>query len=470
MAFPAGWAKKAQLTWSHPTAVNSFPVHISADIIRAHNPNMIRLGHVDAARSDGGDIRVTSDSAGTNVLPCEIACFSLDPDPANSAVSIWFKANLTLGVTFYLWWGKADAAQPNALDPTGTIAVWDCADSVWHFEEAISDADIGSAAVFYDSKKNAVNLALLSNTQTGIARVDAVAARGARGRFNPLVNTQGAPINAQTVDNYQFPIGSTLSISCLLNLSSFIDLGYAVLVPSPEMTLAKLGNNFSLLINPLQSVTPPYGFVGSVLSFYFAATSGKSPLWLQTRNRLPDNWPENPGGIIPVGNVHFGFVFTFGNGASLRFFINGVEMTLGGWDYFDSYRPPGLEDEAPQVSAANRLILGSAGGTCNVFDEFRIGKDLAPTSWDDWFKVEAETYMTPTAYLAMAAAGDPVIGNGSLNAPTVPAPTLNGRGYASTSRSRLFPGTTGKISHARILSAYRDADRALAFHNSMKGT
>jgi hypothetical protein len=79
------------------------------------------------AKSDGSDIRFTSDAAGTIQIPFEIDSFSTDNNPANARAEIWTQVpsvNSSTDTIIYVWWGKSDAVAYLPGEAFGKYAAW----------------------------------------------------------------------------------------------------------------------------------------------------------------------------------------------------------------------------------------------------------------------------------------------------------------------------------------------------------
>jgi hypothetical protein len=90
------------------------------------------------AKADGGDIRFSSDSAGTTELAREIVEFTRDNDPANGTCQIWVKVptlDYDDDTVIYIWYNDSGASEPAADSTYGSEAVWSDYDGVWHLEE-----------------------------------------------------------------------------------------------------------------------------------------------------------------------------------------------------------------------------------------------------------------------------------------------------------------------------------------------
>ncbi|WP_372899169.1 hypothetical protein, partial [Stieleria sp.] len=100
MAFPTGWTRKCELTFaSTPTA------DLAALFTEDNLPSeMFDADGDNPALNGGGDIRFSSDSAGTSQLPCEVVSFVTDNDPANGTAQVWVKVPAAASV--WVWYGK----------------------------------------------------------------------------------------------------------------------------------------------------------------------------------------------------------------------------------------------------------------------------------------------------------------------------------------------------------------------------
>lgn len=135
MTFPTGWARKCALTINSAQIVgsgthNNFPVLLT----QANLPSdMLDKDGAAPARMGGGDIRFTSDAAGSTKLPCHVVEFITANDPANARVTIYVGLNLPTGssTTIYVWYRTATEidqpkynANPDADGFQGSDYVW----------------------------------------------------------------------------------------------------------------------------------------------------------------------------------------------------------------------------------------------------------------------------------------------------------------------------------------------------------
>ena len=99
------------------------------------------------AKSDGSDVRFSSDSPGDTPMNVEVERFGIDNNPANGFAEIWVRIpsfSHTVDTVVYCWWNDPDASAVAADDvDEGSQGVWDSNfEGVWHLSEAVNnDAD-----------------------------------------------------------------------------------------------------------------------------------------------------------------------------------------------------------------------------------------------------------------------------------------------------------------------------------------
>jgi len=132
MAFPTGWTLRGSINIpasqiSGTGTLTDFPAFLDGTALSP-------TGVFDAStgcRFDAGDLRITSDQAGTTQLPMDVAWF----DKTNSKASIHVKASLdgTNGTTLYLWWigPSSTEVQPSRDSTYGGEAVWTDYEGAW---------------------------------------------------------------------------------------------------------------------------------------------------------------------------------------------------------------------------------------------------------------------------------------------------------------------------------------------------
>lgn len=104
-----------------------FPVLITNDS-GCLPSEMVTSGGGNAAQSDGGDIRFSSDSLGATQLPCEVAMWSQNATASLAKAELWVKVSISSSVdtTIYVWYNAGGGqTQPAASSTYGSQNVWD---------------------------------------------------------------------------------------------------------------------------------------------------------------------------------------------------------------------------------------------------------------------------------------------------------------------------------------------------------
>lgn len=115
---------------------------------------MVTSGGGNAAQSNGGDIRFSSDINGTTQLACEIVQWTQNATPSSAVAEIWVPISILTGsdVTIYVWYNAGGSqSQPAANASFGSQAVWD---SNYKIVEHFGD---GTTLSVNDSTSNANN-------------------------------------------------------------------------------------------------------------------------------------------------------------------------------------------------------------------------------------------------------------------------------------------------------------------------
>jgi len=173
MAFPAEYTLLGNLEFPVVTGTHTDFVALVqyADFTTA------MLASID---DGGGDLRFSSDSAGTTQLPCEVVGF----DKVGGKAEIHVKApSVSTGAIIYVWGDNTGDSQPAVTSPFGRNAVWSDYYSVFHGGSATDstgehsfaatgtptseDGPFGSASGFTSS--NYYSASASSRLSTGLA-------------------------------------------------------------------------------------------------------------------------------------------------------------------------------------------------------------------------------------------------------------------------------------------------------------
>jgi hypothetical protein len=146
MAFPTGWGRKCSITIDKtkvPSDQSDYPIMLGYNLVGTEYnlpDEMINSGDANCALSDGGDIRFSSDEAGTTQLPCEIEVWTQHATQSSRKAKIWVKASVSSSTDtiIWVWYKKAGESQPVVTDTYGRNAVWSEYAEVWHLGEAAS--------------------------------------------------------------------------------------------------------------------------------------------------------------------------------------------------------------------------------------------------------------------------------------------------------------------------------------------
>lgn len=154
MAFPTGWGRVVPIVIDYTkvsgsATITDMPVLITKDNI----PSEAIDAGSNSALNGGGDIRFSSDSAGTTQLPCQVVEYVTDATAANRVCHVWVKVpsiSYTADTTIYMWYSKAGETQPAVTDTYGRNAVWSAFHMVHHLNETANT----TAGGYIDSTGN----------------------------------------------------------------------------------------------------------------------------------------------------------------------------------------------------------------------------------------------------------------------------------------------------------------------------
>ena len=136
MAFPTGWTLLQKITIDNTKVsggsnLTDFPVLITEDHIIANTWSSTDDG--------GGDVRMSSDEAGSNQIPLEVVTF----DNSGETCELWTKITLDHddNTIIYLWGDNTTETQPARADANGSDNVWRSEyKGVYHYETDGSDS------------------------------------------------------------------------------------------------------------------------------------------------------------------------------------------------------------------------------------------------------------------------------------------------------------------------------------------
>lgn len=146
MAFPTGWLSSAKITIdntkvSGTSNLTNYPLLLTESILLQAVDGMFDADGANPAINGGGDIRFSTDAAGTVQIACEVVTFVTDNTPSNGTAEIWVlvpTVTYSADTDIYIWWEKAAETQPAVGVAFGRNAVWANYDAVYHLEEAVN--------------------------------------------------------------------------------------------------------------------------------------------------------------------------------------------------------------------------------------------------------------------------------------------------------------------------------------------
>ena len=350
MAFPTGWERKAAITIDNTKvsgtsgSLSNFPVLITEDMLPSE---MFDSDGANPAQNGGGDVRFSSDSAGSSQLAIEVVSFVTDADPANGSAEIWVKVpTLSKGAdtTVYVWYKTSGTdSQPAVTNTYGRNAVWSDYGLVTH------DNTVDSAGNNSDA------------TRTG------------------TITTQSAKIGdgdylGTDADLY---FGSDASIN---NLTDFYVSGWFQLVDDETGFI-------------LGGLNGEQGTIGNFISVDIVGTeSGRPRIMLLSNVGSLEYW--FPSGAWNAGDwTHL--VVQVENGVAREMYVDGVQKV-------SASEAGGLSGNTETgVVYAKRVQSGGDTPDPWVFDEVRIGSSIRDT---DWISTEYANQNDPATF---ASAGTP---------------------------------------------------------------
>ena len=132
MAFPTGWLRRCELVVQNAKiddTLSNFPVLVTETTLPQGNDEIFDADGAHPAQNLGGDIRFSSDEAGSSQLDCEVVTFTTDNTPANGKAELWVKVpSIASGAdtSIWIWWETAASDSQPAEDANfGKEQTWD---------------------------------------------------------------------------------------------------------------------------------------------------------------------------------------------------------------------------------------------------------------------------------------------------------------------------------------------------------
>lgn len=159
--FPTEWNRRCELKIQASkvsSTLTNFPVLLTLDTLPSE---MFDADGSYPALSGGGDIRFSTDQAGTSRLACEIIVFTIDNDPANGVAEIWVNVpsvSSSVDTSIWVWYNKTGESQPGEAEAYGKHATWNSAfETVQHLNDATTSTITDSTGNSNDGTKVGAN-------------------------------------------------------------------------------------------------------------------------------------------------------------------------------------------------------------------------------------------------------------------------------------------------------------------------
>jgi hypothetical protein len=138
MAFDGSqWGRRVKATGQSPIATaTGFVALFTLDNFQGTR-NEIVNGGSNSALNGGGDIRVSTDDAGTNQLPLEIVSFVVSATPSLQDIQFWVRFDSYEAAQREVWvfYNRAGQVQPPVTDTYGRNAVWSDYEAALHCQD-----------------------------------------------------------------------------------------------------------------------------------------------------------------------------------------------------------------------------------------------------------------------------------------------------------------------------------------------
>lgn len=167
MAFPDGWNRRCRVRFDSDLVASDqtdIPVVIAIYGTSSStwnvDPEIVDTTDGNQCNSDGSDIRVTTDEAGTTQLPVDVVTVVQGAAVANCKLEFWTKLPSLSSVSdtsIYVWYKNSSATMPAVTDTYGRNAVWSDYICCFHMIEN-STTLVDSTGSGYSGTMNGSNL------------------------------------------------------------------------------------------------------------------------------------------------------------------------------------------------------------------------------------------------------------------------------------------------------------------------
>jgi hypothetical protein len=338
--------------------LTNFPVLISGTYAGADGKPDLRTvangGNVTSA--SGYDIIFTSDAEGNTQLDHEIESYTA----STGVINMWVRIPTLDGdadTVIYMWYGNSDVS----TSQEDIVGVWDSNHiMVQHLKETSGN--------HIDSTSNDNDTTTVSVTTQG----------SATGKINGSTDFEDGDSDYMLVGD-----DNTLDITGTITLEAWIN---PETIAGSHRTLFSKGRNTNgntAVVNYAFRVTSD-----SKLAFYYNDGSNWHVFNSNAQTLTLGSW------------AHVAVTYTFGTGSSLKYYLNGSDVTSGSW----------VMGNGNSATAANALDLGIGKiqwGTSTgiekfdgILDELRISKSIRS---GEWIATEYNNQSSPSTFYTMGS-------------------------------------------------------------------
>lgn len=291
MAFPTGWSYKRQISIDSgqksgsPTGI---VLTITEDSGLADANGPLDADGTAPAQNGGGDLRVSSDSAGTNQIPLDVVSFVTDNDHTAAKCELKVNFDDLSSDTLYLWWGTAGAeSQPAVTDTYGRNAVYSSGNHqlVYSMDEDPS----GSSPQLTDRTGN-------GNDGTS---------NGSMTSGDVVAGQLGSALDFDGSDDY-------------INLNSDIVAGLTAMTFSCWVNLDSL-SAINMLLGAYDTQSQPQD---DGIQIYILSSTGRIAAILRSEGSSPDSSTNDGSGVSATTWAKVAVVW---DGSDIRRYLNGTQ-------------------------------------------------------------------------------------------------------------------------------------------------
>lgn len=321
------------------------------------------------ARSDGGDLRFTTDTLGVNELPSEVVFF----DKVGKRAEIWVTVSgvqTSADTPFYCWFGNTSATAYASSATYGRNAVWNStsAISVHHFHQTSAVNALLSGTLINSQGNSAYNANVSGSVYTSGITVPDDGRRGIR-----LYSTSAGRL---VMNGNVIPYQTNRTVECVIRVATYGGGGKGTIIS--EESVSEDGHALTISDDGYDN------------SLRFKATSFDDARHTDVDSILTNTW------------YHVAVTYTSGSPSSIKMYINGVLSDSGSMS---------MQNGGANTTIGAMASSGTARNFDGWIDEMRV-YNTVKTAYD--LTLSNATQTNPPS-IAMWV-GEPEFGGGSTRA------------------------------------------------------